>query len=192
VQCEISNITTGRAAWEACSATWNLGTNSAFALVGRCISAVFLYIDSFLISLIRLYKCLWARVPPCDMWADDAYGRITICYQIRASSVLYRVCRSGLDISCFLTYISFCVVGFPLCFPETEASWSRCRWWKPSTSILIFCTITWWWPIIRAETCREYKEYIIKNTLSILSRGYAVCLDSTQESPIHRASLSPD
>jgi hypothetical protein len=22
----------GRAAWEACSATWNLGTNSAFAL----------------------------------------------------------------------------------------------------------------------------------------------------------------
>jgi hypothetical protein len=35
VQCEISNITIGRAAWEACSATWNLGTNSAFALGPR-------------------------------------------------------------------------------------------------------------------------------------------------------------
>jgi hypothetical protein len=32
---EISNITIGRAAWEACSATWNLGTNSAFALEPR-------------------------------------------------------------------------------------------------------------------------------------------------------------
>jgi hypothetical protein len=29
---EIFNVTIGRAAWEACSATWNLGTNSAFAL----------------------------------------------------------------------------------------------------------------------------------------------------------------
>jgi hypothetical protein len=29
---EILNVTIGRAAWEACSATWNLGTNSAFAL----------------------------------------------------------------------------------------------------------------------------------------------------------------
>jgi hypothetical protein len=35
VQCEISNATIGRAAWEACSATWNLGTNSAFALGPR-------------------------------------------------------------------------------------------------------------------------------------------------------------
>jgi hypothetical protein len=33
VQCEISNATIGRAAWEACSATWNLGTNSAFPLL---------------------------------------------------------------------------------------------------------------------------------------------------------------
>jgi hypothetical protein len=35
VQCELSSITVGRAAWEACSATWNLGTNSAFALGPR-------------------------------------------------------------------------------------------------------------------------------------------------------------
>jgi hypothetical protein len=35
VQCKISNITIGRAAWEAYSATWNLGTNSAFALGPR-------------------------------------------------------------------------------------------------------------------------------------------------------------
>jgi hypothetical protein len=35
VQYEISNITIGRAAWEAYSATWNLGTNSAFALGPR-------------------------------------------------------------------------------------------------------------------------------------------------------------
>jgi hypothetical protein len=28
-------VTIGRAAWEACSATWNLGTNSAFALGPR-------------------------------------------------------------------------------------------------------------------------------------------------------------
>jgi hypothetical protein len=35
VQCEISNITIGRAIWEASSATWNLGTNSAFALGPR-------------------------------------------------------------------------------------------------------------------------------------------------------------
>jgi hypothetical protein len=35
VQGEISNATIGRAAWEACSATWNLGTNSAFAVGPR-------------------------------------------------------------------------------------------------------------------------------------------------------------
>jgi hypothetical protein len=35
VQGEISNSTIGRAAWEACSATWNLGANSAFALGPR-------------------------------------------------------------------------------------------------------------------------------------------------------------
>jgi hypothetical protein len=29
------SVTIGRAAWEACSATWNLGNNSAFALVPR-------------------------------------------------------------------------------------------------------------------------------------------------------------
>jgi hypothetical protein len=29
------SVTIGRAAWEACSATWNLGTNSAFAPVPR-------------------------------------------------------------------------------------------------------------------------------------------------------------
>jgi hypothetical protein len=29
------NVTIGKAAWEACSATWNLGTNSAFALGAR-------------------------------------------------------------------------------------------------------------------------------------------------------------
>jgi hypothetical protein len=27
-----------------------------------------------------------------------------------------------------------------------------------STSILIFCSITWWWPIIRAETCCDTKK----------------------------------
>jgi hypothetical protein len=92
-------------------------------LVGRCISVVFSYIDSFLISLIRLYKCLGAHSPSLyDMWADAAYGRITIYYQIRASSILYRVCRSGLDISCFLSYIRFCVVGLPLCFRKTTLS----------------------------------------------------------------------
>jgi hypothetical protein len=32
VQGEIFNVTIGRAAWEACSASWNLCTNSAFAL----------------------------------------------------------------------------------------------------------------------------------------------------------------
>jgi hypothetical protein len=32
VQGEIFNVTIGRAAWEASSAMWNLGTNSAFAL----------------------------------------------------------------------------------------------------------------------------------------------------------------
>jgi hypothetical protein len=35
VQGKIFNVTIGRAAWEACSATWNLGTNSAFALGPR-------------------------------------------------------------------------------------------------------------------------------------------------------------
>jgi hypothetical protein len=35
LQGEIVNITIGRAAWEACSSTWNLGTNSAFALGPR-------------------------------------------------------------------------------------------------------------------------------------------------------------
>jgi hypothetical protein len=35
VQGEIFNVIIGRAAWEACSATWNLGTNSAFALGPR-------------------------------------------------------------------------------------------------------------------------------------------------------------
>jgi hypothetical protein len=35
VQYETSNITTGRASWEACSATRNPGTNSAFALGPR-------------------------------------------------------------------------------------------------------------------------------------------------------------
>jgi hypothetical protein len=35
VQGENFNVTIGRAAWEACSATWNLGTNSAFALGAR-------------------------------------------------------------------------------------------------------------------------------------------------------------
>jgi hypothetical protein len=38
MQCDISNATIGRAAWEACSATWNLGTNSAFALGPRKIT----------------------------------------------------------------------------------------------------------------------------------------------------------
>jgi hypothetical protein len=38
VQVEIFNVTIGRAAWEACSATWNLGTNSAFALGPRKIT----------------------------------------------------------------------------------------------------------------------------------------------------------
>jgi hypothetical protein len=31
-----------------------------------------------------------------------------------------------------------------------------------SASFLIFCKFTWWWPNIRAETCREYRRYIIK------------------------------
>jgi hypothetical protein len=31
----IFNVTIGRAAWEACGATWNLCTNSAFALEPR-------------------------------------------------------------------------------------------------------------------------------------------------------------
>jgi hypothetical protein len=31
-----------------------------------------------------------------------------------------------------------------------------------SASFLIFCKLTWWWPNIRAETCREYRSYIIK------------------------------
>jgi hypothetical protein len=31
-------VNIGRAAWEACSATWNLGTNSAFALGPRKIT----------------------------------------------------------------------------------------------------------------------------------------------------------
>jgi uncharacterized protein YbcC (UPF0753/DUF2309 family) len=35
VQVEIVNVTIGKAAWEACRATWNLGTNSAFALGPR-------------------------------------------------------------------------------------------------------------------------------------------------------------
>jgi hypothetical protein len=35
VQGEIFNVTIGKAAWEACNATWNLGTNSAFALGPR-------------------------------------------------------------------------------------------------------------------------------------------------------------
>jgi hypothetical protein len=35
LQGEIFNVTIGRAAWEPCSATWNLGTNSAFALGPR-------------------------------------------------------------------------------------------------------------------------------------------------------------
>jgi hypothetical protein len=35
VQGENFKVTIGRAAWEGCSATWNLGTNSAFALVPR-------------------------------------------------------------------------------------------------------------------------------------------------------------
>jgi hypothetical protein len=35
VQCEISKATSGRAAWEARSATWNFGANSAFALGSR-------------------------------------------------------------------------------------------------------------------------------------------------------------
>jgi hypothetical protein len=26
----------------------------------------------------------------------------------------------------------------------------------------IFCKFTWWWPNIRAETCREYRSYLIK------------------------------
>jgi hypothetical protein len=32
VQGEISNVTIGRAAWEACSVAWNLSFNSVFAL----------------------------------------------------------------------------------------------------------------------------------------------------------------
>jgi hypothetical protein len=35
VQGEMFNVTIGRAAWEACSEMWNLGTNSAFALGSR-------------------------------------------------------------------------------------------------------------------------------------------------------------
>jgi hypothetical protein len=35
VQGEIFNFTIGRAAWETCSAPWNLGTNSEFALGPR-------------------------------------------------------------------------------------------------------------------------------------------------------------
>jgi hypothetical protein len=35
VQGEIFNVTIGKAAWEACSAKWNLGTNSACAVGPR-------------------------------------------------------------------------------------------------------------------------------------------------------------
>jgi hypothetical protein len=35
VKGENFNVTIGRVAWEACCATWNLGTNSAFALGPR-------------------------------------------------------------------------------------------------------------------------------------------------------------
>jgi hypothetical protein len=35
VQGKVFNVIIGRAAWEACSATWNLGTNSEFALVPK-------------------------------------------------------------------------------------------------------------------------------------------------------------
>jgi hypothetical protein len=35
VKGEICNIIIGRAAWEACSAMWNLGTNTAFVLGPR-------------------------------------------------------------------------------------------------------------------------------------------------------------
>jgi hypothetical protein len=31
-----------------------------------------------------------------------------------------------------------------------------------SASFLIFCKFTWRWPNIRAETCRDYRGYIIK------------------------------
>jgi hypothetical protein len=41
VQGEIFNVTIGRAAWEACSATWNLGTNSAFAEVKVFLIEIF-------------------------------------------------------------------------------------------------------------------------------------------------------
>jgi hypothetical protein len=39
VQGEISSATNGSAAWEACSVTWNLGINSAFALGPRKTTA---------------------------------------------------------------------------------------------------------------------------------------------------------
>jgi hypothetical protein len=31
---------------------------------------------------------------------------------------------------------------------------------------LIFCKFTWWWPNIKAETCCEYRSYIIKYSVN--------------------------
>jgi hypothetical protein len=55
------------------------------------------------------YKCLGERSPSLyDMWADAVCRQITINYQIRASSILYRVYRSDLDI--FLLLILYHVL----------------------------------------------------------------------------------
>jgi hypothetical protein len=40
-----------------------------------------------------------------------------------------------------------------------------------SASILMFCGISWWWPIIRAETCCESEEIHKTNTSSIVAKG---------------------
>jgi hypothetical protein len=40
-----------------------------------------------------------------------------------------------------------------------------------SASFLIFCKFTLWWPNIRAETCREYRSYLIRKILCQLLRN---------------------
>jgi hypothetical protein len=52
-----------------------------------------------------------------------------------------------------------------------------------STSILIFYSITWWWPVIRAETCRECEE--IHNKIYLVKLLWKRVLFTVWQSNMH-------
>jgi hypothetical protein len=123
---EIFSLTIGRAAWEACSVTWNLGTNSAFSLgprkttenldrVGRsqdlpnanCLLASSPALNPPALTLVRIcVVCFFFSLTPSENYLR-AYTSL-IPYQVLSVNV-YRDSSHPLHVP-NLMFVLFCLL----------------------------------------------------------------------------------